>query len=231
MKKYKDAISFYILVLGIGISAGYFLYVKLNIFATSNFFSGIITLVVGSVAIYLYLRQKIDFKRDNASIILMEIRHAEKSLDGLKSGNAIINQFDIKILPTNNWKKYNYLFIDDLDRDELDLINNFYNQCEIIDKNLEQISINVQLAQKHNCLHQAIIQIALEESKIDPGNINLNEQNFKSKKERFLELTKRDNTTFIPDATKNAIDRALKSAKNITTTSAGNILKKIAKLK
>lgn len=38
---------------------------------------GLITLVVGLSAIYLYLKQKVDSKRDIAKLILQEIRYAE----------------------------------------------------------------------------------------------------------------------------------------------------------
>lgn len=76
---------------------------------------GLVTLIVGGVAIYLYTQQKKDYKRDAASIILMEIRHAEKIIDQLKQGGST----EPVLLPTNNWTKYNYLFIKDLDRERI----------------------------------------------------------------------------------------------------------------
>ena len=106
----------------------------------SNFFIAIIALIVGGFAIGLYIVQKKDYKRDVANIILMEIRRAERVSDQIKLSGIRISENMENLLPTNNWVGNNYLFIRDLDRDELDLVNNFYNQCSIIDSSLSQMS-------------------------------------------------------------------------------------------
>lgn len=46
-------------------------------FLNSNFFIAIITIVVGSIAYRIYLKQQRDNKMDAAKIILQEIRRAE----------------------------------------------------------------------------------------------------------------------------------------------------------
>ncbi len=79
---------------------------------------GVATFLVGFFAIFIYLKQKWDYKRDAASIILMEIRNAEKVIDLMKKHGVAISESMEKLLPSNNWIKYNYLFIKNFDRDE-----------------------------------------------------------------------------------------------------------------
>lgn len=194
----------------------------------SNFFVAFITFLVGTFVIYLYIAQKNDHKRDAANIVLMELRHAENIIDQTKGGEIL--EVSQALLPTNNWTKYNYLFIGDLDRDELDLINNFYNQCELIDKAATQMSISTQLEQKANHIHNEIVKLAMEESKLYSSEADaLN--GFNIKKEKFLKVIHSDGYAFRPADPQNKIIKSLFNIQKITTSSAGNILKKIAKLK
>lgn len=194
----------------------------------SNLFLAATAFLVGTFAIYLYISQKNNYKQDAANIILMEIRHAESIIDQIKKSESI--EASQILLPTNNWSKYNYLFIKDLDRDELDLVNNFYNQCELINKSLSQLSISSQLEQKSNAIHSALVQLAMEESKLSADD-NVNRTNFNYKKERFLNIIHFDGYAFQPDLPRNKIIKTLICIDKITTSSAGNKLKRIAKLK
>jgi hypothetical protein len=191
-------------------------------FFYSNFFVGITTLVVGGFAIFLYYKQKRDHKRDTASIILMEIRHAEKVVERMKSSGVEISNVMEILLPTNNWVKFNHLFIKNLDRDELDLINNFYNKCAMIDIALGQIGISNQLEQKGNYIHNALVQLAKE---------SLDQVNFDARKKAFLDIIQKEPYIFRPDAPLKTISQGLNSLNPITTSSAGDKLKKIAKIK
>lgn len=191
-------------------------------FLNSNFFIALITLTVGGFAIGLYIRQKRDFKRDAANIILMEIRHAEKEAERMKAVGVESSNTVKIILPTNNWIKHNYLFIKDLDRDELDLINNFYNQCSAIDGALSQMSISKQLEQKGSCIHNILVQIAKDA---------ISQADFDNKKKNFLDIIHDEAYVFRPDAPLNTIIKGLNNLTMITTSTAGGKLKKIAKLK
>ncbi len=196
----------------------------------SNYIIAYVTFLVGSSAIYLYIKQKDDKKRDSASILLMEIRNAEKIIDQIKGGNIVLNQFDIKLLSSNSWNKYNYLFIEDFDRDELDLVNNFYIQCSIIDNYLHQININTQLRQKSSYIHKTLVELSMTESQLSL-NQESNKVSYDIKRDNFIKMISSEGYSFIPDAAKNAIDKALRNIRYVTTSSAGNKLKKIAKLK
>lgn len=150
----------------------------------------------------------------------MEIRHAEKIIEQIKKGTMSI-PFGDSLLPTNNWEKNNYLFIKNLDRDELDLINNFYNQCSQIDKSITQLSVSTQLEQKASCIHQTLAQIAKE---------SIGQADFDNKKKNFLNIIEKDPYSFSPRAPKDRIAMALNNLINVTTSTAGNKLKKIAKI-
>lgn len=44
-----------------------------------DFLNPVVTLVVGLLAIYLYIKQKRDNKKDAALLIVQEVRYAEKN--------------------------------------------------------------------------------------------------------------------------------------------------------
>lgn len=100
---------------------------------------GLITLFVGGVAIYLYLKQKRDYKRDAAKLILQEIRYAEQQIRIAKD-HGYIYYLASKILPTNSWNQNIHLFIKDLKETDMDLISRFYGAANYLDKLIGIIS-------------------------------------------------------------------------------------------
>jgi len=219
---------FYFIIIIIFIVWNYYLFnYHYLYFINSNYLPSLTTIIVGSIAIFLYLKQKNDFKRDAANIILMEIRDAENKINIIKSGKMVT--VEEILLPTNNWVKYNYLFISDLDRDELDLINNFYNQCVLIDKSLSQLSLTKQLEQKSSYIHQKIVQIAWEKSQLQDDNQKIQDI-FNKEKNKFLNLIQNDKYAFIATVPQESIITASNNINSITTSSAGIKLKNIAKI-
>jgi hypothetical protein len=125
-------------------------------FLNSNFFIGLITLLAGSLAGYIYWRQKRDQKKDAANIILLEIKNAERALKTIKQ-NLSLNFLatDIIVMQADSWSKYKYLFVRDFDRDEWDMLTDFYGKCALLDEairynnasfwsDVEQIRVNKQ---------------------------------------------------------------------------------------
>lgn len=125
-------------------------------FFNSTFFTSLVTIIGGFLVWLVYKSQKNDYKKDSANIILLEISSAERSLirvkDNLKSN---LLSPDILLMPTDNWEKNKYLFSREFDRDEWDLIGNFYTKCKMFDravtyndsffqKNEEQVRVNLQ---------------------------------------------------------------------------------------
>ncbi len=125
-------------------------------FLNSNFLIALITLGVGSLALYIYKKQQTEAKKDAANILLLEIKNAESQL--MQAKEIILRD---KIIPesifsmkTSSWSKYSYLFIRDLTDEEWRLINDFYEKCrqydEVVEynntffkKNEEQIRVNL----------------------------------------------------------------------------------------
>jgi len=124
----------------------------------SNFFIGLVTLFVGLFAFIIYSKQKRDYKRDAASVVLLEITNAERLL---KRAKELIRETPPKLLSdtltmqTESWSKYKYLFVNDFNRDEWDGITDFYNKCQLYDqavlynnsffqKNEGEIRVNLQ---------------------------------------------------------------------------------------
>jgi len=112
-------------------------------FLNSNFFLALTTLVVGGFAIYLYLKQKEDRKRDAAKLILQEIRYAEQKIRKYREVKSY-KLYD-KLLPTNSWNDNIHLFIKELKETEIDLISDFYAKASYIDT-----LINIISQQKNN---------------------------------------------------------------------------------
>jgi len=107
----------------------------LQLLQSLNNYLGLITLAVGFVgfsAIYLYIKQKVDRKRDAAMLILQEIRYAEQQIRD--SGKGSRGYFlASKLLPTNSWNDNIHLFIKDLKETEIDMISRFYASTAYID--------------------------------------------------------------------------------------------------
>jgi hypothetical protein len=184
----------------------------------SNFFVSLVTLIGGLVAYFLYKKQKNDFKRDTAGIIVTEVRYAEKMIDGIKNGK--IQEFQT-ILPTNNWNKYNYMFMKDLDSDELDLINSFYNQCNILDNALRELSISRQLEYKATAIQTALSEIAREVR---------DQSEYIEESKKFIDFISNEKYVFQPQASVTLMTTAISNLTFITTSTVGAKLKKIAKI-
>ena len=92
---------------------------------------GAVTLAVGLIAVYLYLKQKKTNKREAALLILQEIRYAEQRVRNFRSYKSYA--FNEKLLPTNSWHKNIHLFVKDLSETELDLISNFFSSAVYLD--------------------------------------------------------------------------------------------------
>jgi hypothetical protein len=105
-------------------------------FLTSNLFVALVTLVVGSSAIYLYYKKQRDDKRNAARTLLLEIQGAERFLRQLQSfmqsnSNSLPEKF--YIMSTESWSKLKYLFAKDFDSNEWDVISDFYAKCKLCD--------------------------------------------------------------------------------------------------
>lgn len=95
--------------------------------------TGVVTFFVGSLAIYLYIKQKRDHKRDAASLILQEIRYAEQQIRNARQGGKVEYPLASKLLPTNSWNDNIHLFVKDLKETQIDMISAFYSKTTFVD--------------------------------------------------------------------------------------------------
>lgn len=112
----------------------------LHFLKSFNEYVGLITLLVGSVAIWTYNKQKKDTKRKAAKLILQEIRYAEQIIRNARiqaKGNYSLAD---KLLPTNSWHTNIHLFVKELKESQIDLISRFYSQAQYLDVVIRSIS-------------------------------------------------------------------------------------------
>lgn len=99
---------------------------------------GVVTFIVGFLAIYIYIKQKADKKRDTAKLILQEIRYAEQQIKKYKDFKSY--NMPNKLLPTNSWNDNIHMFVKDLKETDIDLITAFYAKTAYIDTLIIKIS-------------------------------------------------------------------------------------------
>ena len=109
-----------------------------NIGSMEQYISAIVTFIVGFVALFVYLKQKRDHKKDAANILLIEIEAAERQLQIVKESGA---PQELKegsfLMPSSSWSTYRHLFARDLSPREWDIITNFYTKCKQFDESVD----------------------------------------------------------------------------------------------
>jgi hypothetical protein len=190
----------------------------INFIFSKEAFSGVATIVAGLVAIVVYWMHKRDEKINAARIVLSEIRNAEQQISKIKN-DGVVSDFS-SILSFNSWQKYAHLFVKILDRDELDLVNNFY-----IASTLAEIEIN---------RLKSFLPLAMEEKakEIQKQLINFAKEGkdkYETTKKDVLEIIHKEDYWFLPNTPKDKLLHYLSNIQIITPTTAGQKLKKIAK--
>lgn len=103
--------------------------------------------IIAGVAIaatfIVYSRRRIDARHDAARIILYEIEQAESRFDdalGVIDNAENLTLHDrVQLLPQNSWSDSRKQLIKVLPSDVIKRINQFYNDCELLDSSLRQI--------------------------------------------------------------------------------------------
>ena len=90
--------------------------------------NSLVTPLVGSIALIVYWLSKKNEKSSAATIIIMDIRHAENVVQSILEKDSIdISTKDV--LLENNWSKYKYLFANDFSQDDFASFNRFFESC------------------------------------------------------------------------------------------------------
>ena len=191
----------------------------INFIFSKEGFSGSATIIAGLVAIVVYWLHKRDEKINAARIILSEIRNAEQQISKIKN-DGIVSDFS-SILPFNSWQKYAHLFVKIFDRDELDLVNNFYIASTLSEVEINRLKSFLPLAmeEKAKVLQQRLIDFAKEGS-----------EKYEENKKALQDIAHKENYWFLPNAPKDKLLHYLSNIQFVTSTTAGKKLKDIAKL-
>lgn len=189
-----------------------------NFIFSKEAFSGVTTIIAGLVAIVVYWMHKRDERINATRIILSEVRNAEQQISKIKN-DGIVSDFS-SILQFNSWQKYAHLFMKALDRDELDLINNFYIACTLAETEINRLKSYLPLAmeEKAKALQQQLVDLAKDER-----------EKYKEAKDAIHKVVHEENYWFLPNAPKDKLLHYLGNIQIVTPTTAGQKLKKIAK--
>jgi len=193
-------------------------------FFNTTLFQTVIILIVWFVAIRIYQKQKKDEKRKAARIILMEIRKIESNIKQFKENNKWYHN---SIIGNSNWRDLSHHFVDALDRDGLDYINNFYEQCDNAENERLKIEkgLNIAIETKAVKSQEILFEIVKED---------INEEDYAKKiieKKALVDKYINNDSTrrFMPD---NAmLKEYLETIRLMSWTLYFEKLKKIAKIK
>ena len=193
-------------------------------------FSGLATIITGTVAIIIYFIQKRNNKIQAARMLLTEIRTAEEQIEIIKekiTSGRIITDLPNSIFPTNNWKKYAHLFVSDFDQDDLKLMNSFYDYGEQI----EDFSVRNNNYFWITTEERARVTVQMIAKFVDESFTESDKEYYiKNKKQLFTDGMDNHNTPYSPIKTLDGIKNLISRIQTITTSSTGTKLKKLANL-
>jgi len=181
----------------------------------------IVMIIAASTAFIVYYFNKRDNFRKAASIILLEIKEVENIISNVRTGQMF--NISLPILKSNSWKEYKHFFVNKLDLDEFQQLNNFYIQAEIIENERIKVSnaLTIAMEEKEKLLQKMIIELAKEYSS--------NKDEYNRKKNECLEIIHKEDYYFEPSVPKDRINKAIIGMQLIIITSIGTKLKKYSK--
>ncbi len=209
-------------------------------FINSNSFQTFVTLFVGLIAYIVYIRQKKDHKRDSATSLLLEIQHAERSIerakDHVRSGNLDV---DLEILQVNSWPTHKHLFSRDFDKDEWDAITSFYNKAQLLDNAIRYNGLGFASDIEHIRANKQRILADITKETLDamgsPESTSTESvlQYYNTRTELFdkLYMEKQSQYMYSPNKPINDAKKYLEDLIQLSTTSVGTKLKKITESK
>src|SRR5690606_30326637 len=93
-----------------------------------EYLDSMVILIVGGVTILVFWLTKRSEKRNAATVIVMDIRHAEQVVQSLlEKGN--IDKSLKRVLSENNWGRYKHLFATTFSPDDFAAFNRFFDAC------------------------------------------------------------------------------------------------------
>jgi hypothetical protein len=197
--------------------------------ANSNFVIALVTSVVGSVAIYIYVKQRSDEITNAARIVFLELKESEKELKKLidhkvrTDGSDFPQENIIRLLQNRAWSKYSHLFIKNFNNDEYQQLDEYFRKCDIIEKYFEK---------QHNFFWIATEERARQKesigAKLAYDNHTMAASEFKTKVETIGNLYISNTANYAPKGITNEINRQLDSITVQSVTPLWAKLKELA---
>lgn len=183
-----------------------------------NIFNGATTLIAGSVAWLIYLYNKKDRKVEAATILLDEIRIAEREIDNIKKNKAISDY--TFILPSNHWDEFQHLFVKNFDPDEMQKISDFFKACSLAEESTKLLRsyLPASMDQKVRNIQDKLLELIEKTT---------NKEEYEKEKERILKIFHDENYWFLPNAPKEKLIDYLQNINQLSLTSIGVKLKNI----
>lgn len=183
-----------------------------------EYLNSLITLIVGGVAFIVYWLTKKAEKRNAATIVIMDIRHAEQVVQSILEKGAV-DTFVKNILLENNWEKYKHLFAGNFSQDDFSAFNRFFGAClEISEARSRMMEIfNAGLCAKAAVAQEMILDIEFP-----------NTPEGQEKRNRIIKNINSETYNFDPDDPKARIFKSLQLMGRLSNTVAFEKLKKIS---
>lgn len=193
----------------------------------SVFFQTIIILLVGLFAfVNLSYKNHLHLK-NSAQLLIFEIKEIEKQISDFRNVFRDATFYFAQPFTNDiNWKKTRIYFVSIFDQDEYRLISELFSLALDLETEREILKrqINTTFLTKTKALQEETLKIASE-------NIDLENSIYIEITKKYAEKVYLDNPDYIADLPKQNIGFLLSSYKNVSTSSAGEKLKKISESK
>lgn len=183
-----------------------------------EYFNSAMTFLVGLIALVVYRLGKMHEKSNAATIVIMDIRHAEQVVQSiLEKGNVDTSLKNI--LVANNWEKYKHLFANNFSQDDFSAFDKFFGACsEICEARNNMLSVfYAGLTAKAEIAQKMILEVA-----------SPNTPEGQARRTEIINNINNEVWNFEPDDPKARIFRSLQLMGRLSNTIAFEKLKKIS---
>lgn len=188
----------------------------------SNGLATLVLLITGISAFATYYLQKRNEVRDAATILLNEIRNAERTISAIHR-TKVINDLAI-ILTNNSWHKYSHLFAQRLDQDEFTQVSDFYKICEI-SENYRKLLIQIRndgISAKARYVQAGLMDLAMKALETNAVDVD------PEKRKTFIEMMNKEDFLFSANTPITMMIELISDIPQLTTSSAGAKIKKFS---
>jgi hypothetical protein len=177
-----------------------------------------ITFIVGLIAFVVYWLGKKSEKSNAATIVIMDIRHAEQVVQSILE-KGVVDTYLKNILFDNNWEKYKHLFAGSFSQDDFLAFNRFFGACsEISEARRRMLTVfDAGLSAKAEIAQRLILEIE-----------SPNTPEWQAKRTDIINNINSETWNFDPDDPKLRIFKSLQLMGRLSNTIAFEKIKKIS---